>query len=438
MKELKRRLACWMLVCCLVPALCTNGSSLSTVWAQEDPAAPAPLPVEQLEELVAPIALYPDGLVAQILAASTYPSQVTEADHWLTSYPGLTGERLAAAVDTQPWDPSVKALTQFPSVIASMDGNLSWTSALGEAYYYQPQDVLNAVQVMRQRAMAARTLVTTPQQRVIVEGGIVIVEPVNPGTVYVPEYNPAVAYGAPIAVYPGYTGTDLLLVGTLAFGSGVLVGVLADHFAWRWNDWNTDWHHRTVIYQNNVYISRTKVFYGGNRYGGSRPESPSRPPVNERPVAHGTWSRPAANAGPQVAGQSHGLNRGARQAGFAPQARQAEPNRNPAAANRNVGNERTVAGRAPAPAARNNPKPSENAFRGYGKAPAAAARGNAFSGLSPGGEARLASTRGRTSLGAVARPAAPVTHAAPRNAAPHAAPHDVAGGAHGGAGDRKH
>ncbi len=418
MKELKRRVFCWVLVCCLVPALCTNGLSLSMVWAQEDPAAPAPLPAEQLDQLVAPIALYPDGLVAQVLAGSTYPSQITEAETWLTSYPGLTGERLAAAVDTQPWDPSVKALTQFPSVVANMARNLSWTSALGEAYYYQPQDVLNAVQVMRQRAMAARTLVTTPQQQVIVEGGTVIIQPVNPGTVYVPEYNPYGAYGGPVPPYPGYTGTDLLLAGALAFGAGVLVGVLADQFAWRWNDWNTDWHHHSVIYQNTVYVSRTRVFYGGNAYGGRRPGAP------------GIWSRPAANARPEVARSGYGPNGGGRPAGFVPQERQAEANRNPVAANRNLGNERAGAGRAPAPGVRTNSNPSQNAFRGYGKAPAAPARGSAFSGFAPGGEARLASVRGRTSLGASARRAAPATRAAPRNAG-------GGGGAHGGSADHK-
>jgi len=402
MKELKRRLFRWMLVYCLVPALCTNGLSLSMVWAQEDPAAPAPLSGEQLDQLVAPIALYPDGLVAQVLAGSTYPSQITEAEHWLTSYPGLTGERLAAAVDTQPWDPSVKALTQFPSVVANMARNLSWTSALGEAYYYQPQDVLNAVQVMRQRAIAARTLVTTPQQQVIVEGGTVVIEPVNPGTVYVPEYNPYGAYGDPVPPYPGYTGADLLLVGALAFGAGVLVGVLADQFAWRWNDWNTDWHHHAVIYQNTVYVSRTRVFYGGNAYAGRRLGTWNRPQVNERAGAPGVWSRPAANARPEVARQSYGPATGFR----------------------------AGAGRAPAPGVGDNLRPSQNAFRGYAKAPAAAARGSAFSGFAPGGEARLASVRGRTSLGASARRAAPATREAPRSGG--------GGGAHGGSGDHKH
>ena len=109
-----------------------------------------------MQQLVAPIALYPDSLVAQILAASTFPEQVVEADRCVQDHPGLKGEALARAVDQQPWDPSVKALTAFPSVLGNMDKNLSWTSSLGDAYYNQQEDVMDAVQVMRQRAEGSR------------------------------------------------------------------------------------------------------------------------------------------------------------------------------------------------------------------------------------------------------------------------------------------
>ena len=119
---------------------------------------------EQLQQLVAPIALYPDSLVAQILAASTFPEQVVEADRWVQEHQDLKGDALGQAVDQQPWDPSVKALTAFPSVLGNMDKNLSWTSSLGDAYYNQQQDVMDAVQVMRQRAERAGDLKTTPQQ----------------------------------------------------------------------------------------------------------------------------------------------------------------------------------------------------------------------------------------------------------------------------------
>src|ERR1700722_2248056 len=121
---------------------------------------------EQLEQLVAPIALYPDSLVAQILAASTFPEQVVEADRWVQSHPDLKGDALAEAVDQQSWDPSVKALTAFPSVLGNMDKNISWTASLGDAYYNQQQEVMDAVQVMRKKAQAAGNLKTTEQQTV--------------------------------------------------------------------------------------------------------------------------------------------------------------------------------------------------------------------------------------------------------------------------------
>src|SRR5579862_7747410 len=110
---------------------------------------------EQLQQLVAPIALYPDSLVAQILAATTFPAEVVEADRWLQAHPDLKGDDLAKAVDQQPWDPSVKALTAFPTVLGNIDKNISWTSSLGDAYYNQQQDVMDAIQVMRQKAQSA-------------------------------------------------------------------------------------------------------------------------------------------------------------------------------------------------------------------------------------------------------------------------------------------
>ena len=154
------------------------------LWADQDqtPAAPAQdaaapaqaaaapaytqQTAEQLQQLVAPIALYPDSLVAQVLAASTFPEQVVEADRWVQAHPDVKGEDLGKAVDQQPWDPSVKALTAFPSVLGNMDKNLSWASSLGDAYFNQQQDVMDAVQVMRKKAQDAGNLKTTPQQTV--------------------------------------------------------------------------------------------------------------------------------------------------------------------------------------------------------------------------------------------------------------------------------
>jgi len=145
---------------------------------------------EQLQRLVAPIALYPDSLVAQILAASTFPDEVVEADRWVQAHPDLKGQALGDAVNQQPWDPSVKALAAFPSVLGNMDKNLSWTSTLGDAYYNQQQDVMDAVQVMRRKARDAGALKTTQQEVVKDDGPDIEVEPADPNVVYVPAYNP--------------------------------------------------------------------------------------------------------------------------------------------------------------------------------------------------------------------------------------------------------
>src|SRR6266436_5257471 len=159
---------------------------------------------EQLRQLVAPIARYPDSLVSQILAASTFPEQVVEADRWVQERPDLKGDALGQAVDQQPWDPSVKALSAFPSVLGNMGKNLSWTSSLGDAYYNQQQDVMDAVQAMRQRAQQAGNLSTTPQQTVVAQGSTIVIEPAQPEIVYVPAYDPWMVYGDPVVEWPGW------------------------------------------------------------------------------------------------------------------------------------------------------------------------------------------------------------------------------------------
>src|ERR1700722_8567225 len=156
----------------------------------------------QLQQLVAPIALYPDSLVAQVLAASTFPAQIVEADRWLQNNSTLKGDALAQAVDQMSWDPSVKALTAFPTVLGNMDKNLSWTSSLGDAYYNQQQDVMDAVQFMRQKAQSAGNLKSTDQQTVQSQGSDIVIQPANPQVVYVPAYNPWLVYGYPVSPWP--------------------------------------------------------------------------------------------------------------------------------------------------------------------------------------------------------------------------------------------
>jgi hypothetical protein len=157
-----------LLLCCLLVRFTAQAESFGPTGQsnEQPPTTPVQHSPQELQQLVAPIALYPDALVAQILAASTYPSEIVEADRWMQSHSNLKGEELAKEVDKQPWDPSVKALTQFPSVLENMDKNLSWTSSLGDAYANQQQDVTDAVQVMRQQAHKAGHLNSNEQEKV--------------------------------------------------------------------------------------------------------------------------------------------------------------------------------------------------------------------------------------------------------------------------------
>jgi len=254
------------------------------------PAAPpehasegAPLNVsrspEELDQLVAPIALYPDELVAQVLAAATYPAEIVEADRWLETRSGLDRGTLAKAIDSQPWDNSVKALAQFPSVLAMMDKNLSWTSSLGEAYMNDSQAVMDAVQQMRARAQQAGNLKGTPQQNVTDEGQTVVIEPADPDIVYVPEYDPWLVYGEPVAFYPDWVAVPGLFIGGVGidFGFGIGIGVFGG-FGWGWHHWGADWHHRGIVYNHAPYRSHSPTFSGHHGFAGlGHPNGSVRP-----------------------------------------------------------------------------------------------------------------------------------------------------------------
>src|SRR5579864_79300 len=221
---------------------------------------------EELQQLVAPIALYPDALVSQVLAAATYPTEIVEADRWVQDHPNLKGNDLANAVDQQLWDPSIKAITQFPSVLANLDKNLAWTSALGEAYLNQSEAVMDAVQVMRGRAQASGNLKSNEREKVVTEEKTIVIEPADPEVVYVPAYDPWIVYGAPVVVWPGwYPYPGLYVAGPgVSVGVGFAVGLFAG-FAWGSHGWGCDWGHRTVVFNHNTFISNSKTFYGGHQ-----------------------------------------------------------------------------------------------------------------------------------------------------------------------------
>ena len=313
------------------PASGTPASSATAAMPASSAPAPAgsaaqtaapytPPTADELYQLVAPIALFPDNLVAQVLAGSTYPDQITAADNLLAQSPNLKGAPLQTAIAPQPWDPSVKGLTAFPSVLSQMAQNIQWTTSLGEAYVNDPTDVMNAIQVMRQRAAKQGNLRNSAQQRVVTQpvaavdttayadngdngeqpvysGPSVVQEPdqaiqimpADPDTVYVPSYNPQTVYGEEVPAYPGYayvqpagysTG-DLIAVGAVTFGAAILVGSLFNHHdhynngpGWGWNNWGMHWgpgrgngggwRRPAVVYNNSTYVSRSTTVV--NRY----------------------------------------------------------------------------------------------------------------------------------------------------------------------------
>jgi hypothetical protein len=282
--------------------------------------------------LVAPIALYPDSLVAQILAAATFPEQVVEADRWVQAHPDLEGEDLGQAVDQEPWDPSIKALAAFPSVLGNMDKNLSWTSSLGDAYYNQQQDVMDAVQVMRQKAEASGNLKSTPQQTVTTQGSTVVIEPAEPDVVYVPAYDPWLVYGGPIVAWPGWYPYPGIWYGGpyVSFGVGFGIGFFGG-FGWGWGHWGFDWHNHYALYNRGRYYSHSRTFYdrnnfyrgGGNRGRGGddrgrggddrgrgfdRPGGGARPFNGDRGAARG-YAEPRGQSGVH-SGAFSGYNRG--------------------------------------------------------------------------------------------------------------------------------
>ena len=231
----------------------------------------APLSAEELQQITAPIALYPDSLVAQILGASTFPDQVAFAANWLHQNSSLTGKALLQAVDQQAWDPSVKALTQFPSVLDDLSKNLSWTSALGEAYHTQTADVMSAIQVLRAKAQAAGNLKSGSQIVVKQESPqTIVIQSANPQVVYVPMYNPTVVYGYPYVV-PGYAYVPPPAgAAVLAFGVGVAVGaMMSGGYGWGYSSWNCGWHSTTVVYRGGSYYGNS-AWHGGY-YGSNGP-----------------------------------------------------------------------------------------------------------------------------------------------------------------------
>lgn len=232
-----------------------------------------PFTTEELQSLVAPIALYPDPLVAQILVGATFPDQVLLSNIWLQQNKSLPEAVLLQAINSQAWDPSIKALAQFPGVLNDMAQNLIWTSMLGEAYHNQASGIMAAVQLMRGKARTDGNLKTSTEMILTQPSGdIISLQAGNPLLVYVPQYNPATVYGTTIEI-PDYSQTNRVSGNGMYFGVAVGIGGSAGA-DWGWRNWQCNWYHGTVDYRNYPYYGNHAWrggYYGGYTYYGNHP-----------------------------------------------------------------------------------------------------------------------------------------------------------------------
>lgn len=419
--------------------LCLWGVMLPSNEAFAQGALPTP---DQLDQLLAPVALYPDALVAQICAASTDPQQILDVDNWVHQNQGLTGQARTDAAQAQGFDPAFIALVNFPQVLDMMAQNIDSYAAIGQAFTANQGTVMDSVQRLRQQAYAAGALESNQYQTVQVQNQgstqVVVIQPASPQVVYVPQYNPQVVYAQPSGPSTG----DVVAASLLSFGAGIALGAWINNnsYPWGWGGWGWNWGHRSVIVHNNIWVVN-------NRY---RPRYPSyhyRPPVYNRPIyarPPNNWNdrpyyRPPNNGGrPPGGGPGSPGYRPPPNSGRPPGAPSTPINRpNPQPPNRppnNGGNPpgKPVTGRpVPTPApqppnggrppgqpgtrpspqpgrpiatpqpARPAPRPAPNPSAGYGKAPGnSGGRTSAFGGGNNAAADRAAMNRGKASVGA--------------------------------------
>src|SRR5262245_29129175 len=296
-------------------AFISSGSSVFAQQAQSQVMNTTPsdteeapkLPPDQLDSLVAPIALYPDQLLAQTLAASTYPLEIIQLQQWMNNNKNLQGKALADAVAKQPWDPSIQGLVEFPDVVQRMAENIQWTNDLGNAFLAQQSDVMDAVQRMRAKAQGTGNLKTSEQSVVkteTVSSGkqVIEIQQANPDVVYVPSYDPTVVYGAAPVDYPYYPYTYPGYVpGTaLMWGAGIALGAAA-WGAWggHWGD--CDWNGGNVNINNNNNFNKNNNFNRNvSRQGGNwqhNAQHRGNAPYGNRQTANKFGGQGASGAG---------------------------------------------------------------------------------------------------------------------------------------------
>jgi hypothetical protein len=355
------------------------------------------LPPEQLDSLVAPIALYPDSLLAQTLVASTYPLEIIQLQQWLAKNPGLKDKALVDAVAKQPWDPSIQSMAAIPDVVNRLANDVQWTTELGNAFLAQQADVMAAVQRMRSKAMGTGALASNEQQKVETQstGGttVIVVESSNPEVVYVPSYSPTVVYGAapypyPPIYYPAYPPGAAFV----SFSFGVMVGA-----AWGGYCCNMGWGHNDIDIDVNNNFNRNNI-NNGNRGSGTWQHNPQHrggAPYSDRATANkygGTARGDSLSSRQQPATRSQGgaANRGA----------------SPGTSDRSAGGGRTgsagTGDRSAGGGYSGGAGASDRSGGGGGRSSAPSSRNSGFSGGSggySGSSARASSSRGASSMG---------------------------------------
>jgi len=437
-----------LILCMLAVAALSGGHSGLKISAAEAQAPSTPPTLDPLEQLLAPVALYPDALLAQVLTAATSPQQVTQVNTWVQQNKQLQGAPLQEAANQQGFDASFVALVLFPDVLNMMATSIDWTTELGTAFLSDPKGVMDTVQKLRAQAQAAGNLKSTPQQQVLSERQdgqpVIVIQPANPQVVYVPVYNPAVVY------YPA-PPTAAVVIG---FGLGIAIGAAmvnnAYYAPWGWGAWGMGWHSHSVVvvgrpwvvppYARYPYVRPVPVPYGG--YYRPRPYSYSNVNINNvnvnrsnvnvnnvnvnrgtvtpRPTPYAPVPRPATPPaarppGAAVPPRPTTLPAAppATRPGTAPTPRPANP---PSAANpagaANPATRQTPAG------AQRPPSGANYGARGYNPSAAQPARksggservntnSSAFTGYQNGGAQRAASERGQGSVAASQNRSAP-------------------------------
>ncbi len=393
MPRISHAILVWWLILSVAAPTCVFAQQA----AQQTSGAPLFKP-EQLEQIVAPIALYPDDLLAQIFMASTYPLEIVQAARWVKANPNLKGDQLTKALEAQNWDPSVKSLVNFPDVLAMMNDKLDWTQQLGDAVLAQQKDVMAAVQRLREKAQAAGNLKTTNEQKVIVEQQTqtIVIQPANPQVIYVPTYNPTVVYG--VWAYPAYPPPPVYAYppGAMAFSfaAGVAVGA-----AWGYAWGGCNWHGGDVnvnVYKNaninnsinrNNYANKVTTGQGGRGEWKHNPESRKGVAYRDQGTANKFGQQPrASNDMRRDYGGRDSAGGGREQGLGGPQASQ-QP--------RNLGGGDRGAQASQQP---RNLGGGDRGGAGASRGQAGQGRDSAFNGSGRGGDAKQASNRGNQSL----------------------------------------